>query len=324
LPLTTILEASTIRKIAARLDKQTYGRRDVLVPLRSGAGKRNLFLIHDGDGETLLYLNLARRLPGDISVYGVEPLRAARVPLAHARIEDMAAFYIQCIRNVQPAGPYLLGGLCAGGVIAYEIALQLKRAGEPVELVAILDAAAPGAKKRVRRIAKQRVSRLKDMVADLRSNQQSAPATYFSIVRTAARKLFNALTWEASQRTARLYRRVRFDVLRLVLSKGISWPPFMRELTVREIYDTAETHYGPGNRVGRGVVLARALHAHPDLLGDDASRDVYADEYFGWRALDPSLVVIDVEGGHSSMLQEPFVASLAKALGPFVTGTQAL
>ena len=324
LPLTSILEASTIRKIAARIDKQTFGRRDVLVPLKSGGGKRNLFLIHDGDGETLLYLNLARRLPSDVSVFGVEPLRAARVPLAHARIEDMAAFYIKCIREVQPAGPYLLGGLCAGGVIAYEIALQLKRAGEPVELVAILDAAAPGAKKRVGRITKLRVDRLKGMVADLRSDQQSAAAAYFSIAKAAARKVFNALTWEASQRAARLYRRVRFDVLRLVLSKRMSWPPFIRELTVREIYDTAETHYGPGNSVGRGVVLARALRAHPDLLGDDAYRDVYADEHFGWRAVDPSLVVIDVEGGHSSMLQEPFVASLANALGPIVAGTQAL
>ena len=324
LPLTSILEASTIRKIAARIDKQTFGRRDVLVPLKSGGGKRNLFLIHDGDGETLLYLNLARRLPSDVSVFGVEPLRAARVPLAHARIEYMAAFYIKCIREVQPAGPYLLGGLCAGGVIAYEIALQLKRAGEPVELVAILDAAAPGAKKRVGRITKLRVDRLKGMVADLRSDQQSAAAAYFSIAKAAARKVFNALTWEASQRAARLYRRVRFDVLRLVLSKRMSWPPFIRELTVREIYDTAETHYGPGNSVGRGVVLARALRAHPDLLGDDAYRDVYADEHFGWRAVDPSLVVIDVEGGHSSMLQEPFVASLANALGPIVAGTQAL
>jgi FkbH-like protein len=324
LPLTSILEASTIRKIAARIDKQTFGRRDVLVPLRSGAGKRNLFLIHDGDGETLLYLNLARRLPGDVSVYGVEPLRAARVPLAHARIEDMAAFYLKCIREVQPAGPYLLGGLCAGGVIAYEIAIQLKGAGESVELVAILDAAAPGAKKRVGLITKARVNRLKGMVADLRSDQQSALSVYFSIGKAAARKVFNALSWEVSQRTARFYRRVRFDVLRFVLSKQMSWPPFIRELTVREIYDTAEMHYGPGNSVGRGVVLARALRAHPDLLGDDAYRDVYADEHFGWRSVDPSLVVIDVEGGHSSMLQEPFVASLANALAPIVAGTQTL
>jgi thioesterase domain-containing protein len=324
LPLTTILGASTIRRLAAQIEKETQGRREVLVPLRRGAGQRNLFLIHDGDGETLLYLNLARRLPDDVNVFGVEPLRASGVALAHARIEDMAAFYIQRIRKVQPTGPYLLGGLCAGGVIAYEMALQLKRAGESVALVAILDAAAPGAKKRVGRITKQRVDRLKGMVAGLRSDQPSAVAAYLSIFKTAARKVVNALAWETSQRTARFYRRLRFDVLRLVLSRRLSWPPFIRELTVREIYDTAETSYGPRSSLGRGVVLARAKRAHPDLLGDDAYRDVYADDYFGWRAVDPSLVVIDVEGGHSSMLQEPFVASLATALGPIVAGKQSL
>jgi FkbH-like protein len=324
LPLTTILEFTSIRKLAARIEQQAQGRQDVLVPLKSGTGKRNLFLIHDGDGETLLYLNLARRLPAELNVYGVEPLRVTRVPLAHARIEDMAAFYIKCIRKVQPTGPYLLGGLCAGGVIAYEIALQFKRAGEPVELVAILDAAAPGAKKRVGRITKQRVGRLKEMVADLRSDQQSELGVYWGIAKASARKVFNALTWETSQRTARLYRRIRFHVLRLVLSRRMSWPPFMRELTVREIYDTAETHYGPGTSVGHGVVLARALRADPELLGDDAYRDVYADEHLGWRSVDPSLVVIDVEGGHSSMLQEPFVASLASALAPYIAGRQSV
>ena len=83
----------------------------------------------------------------------------AGVPLAHARIEDMAAFYIDQVRKKQPHGPYRLGGMCAGGVIAYEMASQLVRAGESVELVAILDAATPQAAKRPGRIARQRLGR---------------------------------------------------------------------------------------------------------------------------------------------------------------------
>ena len=71
-----------------------------------------------------------------------------RVPLAHVSIEDMAAFYVEEIRTKQPHGPYLLGGMCAGGVIAYEMASQLIRSGESVELVAMLDAALPGIQER--------------------------------------------------------------------------------------------------------------------------------------------------------------------------------
>ena len=49
--------------------------------------------------------------------------------MAHARIAEMAAYHIDKIRSVQPQGPYLVGGMCAGGVIAFEIALQLQRQG---------------------------------------------------------------------------------------------------------------------------------------------------------------------------------------------------
>ena len=85
------------------------------------SGPRNFFLVHDGDGDTQLYLNLARRMPDDLAVFGIAPRSIAGVPLACTSIEDMAAFYVARVRNKQPLGPYLLGGLCAGGVIAYEI-----------------------------------------------------------------------------------------------------------------------------------------------------------------------------------------------------------
>ena len=51
----------------------------------------------------------------------------------------MAAYYTDIIRTIQPHGPYALGGLCFGGVIAFEMAQQLRAKGEPVALVALLD-----------------------------------------------------------------------------------------------------------------------------------------------------------------------------------------
>jgi thioesterase domain-containing protein len=53
-------------------------------------------------------------------------------------------------------------------------------------------------------------------------------------------------------------------------------------------------------------------------VDDTAYREIYADNTFGWHDLTDKLVVVDVDGGHSSMLQEPFVRSLATALMPFV------
>ena len=46
------------------------------------------------------------------------------------RVEEMAALYLSEIRRVQPHGPYLLGGYSGGGVIAFEMARQLRQQGE--------------------------------------------------------------------------------------------------------------------------------------------------------------------------------------------------
>jgi thioesterase domain-containing protein len=100
-------------------------------------------------------------MPSDLGVFGITPLSTEGVPLAETRIEDMADFYVREVRTKQPRGPYLLGGLCAGGVIAYEMASQLLHSGENVELVALLDAATPQAPKR----RQQRFRRLKQALA---------------------------------------------------------------------------------------------------------------------------------------------------------------
>jgi len=50
------------------------------------------------------------------------------------RVEEMAAHYVQEIRSVRPKGPYLIGGTCTGGTVAYEMAQQLMGQGEQVTL----------------------------------------------------------------------------------------------------------------------------------------------------------------------------------------------
>ncbi|MEL6159245.1 MAG: AMP-binding protein [Cyanobacteria bacterium J06627_32] len=63
--------------------------------------------------------------------------------LPHTCIEDMATEAIEGIRELQPHGPYFLVGLCTGGTIAYEIALQLKAAGEEIALLGLVHTLAP-------------------------------------------------------------------------------------------------------------------------------------------------------------------------------------
>ena len=311
LPLTTILDCPTVRTLSHRIE-QSSEPASSLVELKSGSNK-TLFLVHDGDGETLLYANLARRMPIGIAVLGIEPKTLPDIPLAHATIEDMAAWYIATLKKVQPDGPYLLSGMCAGGVIAYEMAAQLKRAGSQIELLALLDAAAPRAAKRSGRITKHRLDRLAN-VLDGVSGAVRIRRLLGSIF-VILGKLWNAARWEMLSLFRRYSSRSRFSLLQFLLRRGLSWPHFIPALTVREIYENAENQFYPTPLSGVATLLVRATVGE---MTDAPYRDVYSDNSLGWGALVSDLTIADVEGGHSSMLQEPFVRSLANTLRPLL------
>lgn len=308
LRLTIILESPTVRSLARHIEGTE--RSGNLVELKPGDG-HNLFLVHDGDGETLLYRNLARRMPENLAVVGIEPHRIKKVPLAHTRIEDMARFYVEEVRRRQPIGPYMLGGLCAGGVIAYEMASQLKSAGEHVKLVAILDAAKPHALKRPGRLAAQRADRLRLMLAGSGNTRTSLFVRSYRLAKGVTKKILGYISWKVSSEAKGLSTRIRFRVLREVLSRSLPWPSFLTELSVREIYDSAEALYVAKPLSDANILLVRAQVGEG---GDTPYREIFADDTFGWKSISPEIGVIDVKGGHSSMLQEPSVESLASAL----------
>jgi thioesterase domain-containing protein len=92
----------------------------------------------------LFYKDLARRLHREQPFYALQAhgVDGATEPLE--TFEEMAAAYVEEVRTVQPHGPYRLGGDCLGGVLAYEMAQQLRDSGEEVEIVAMFDSFHPG------------------------------------------------------------------------------------------------------------------------------------------------------------------------------------
>ncbi|MEG8031174.1 thioesterase domain-containing protein [Sphingomonas aurantiaca] len=126
----------------------------------AGGGRATpLFLVHDGLGEILLYRTLATRIGDERPIYGLQPEVRADGSFIHTAIATMAAAHIVKIRQVQPKGPYLLAGLCAGGVIAFEMARQLEDLGEAVWYVGIIDAADVEARERPFFVARLRLKR---------------------------------------------------------------------------------------------------------------------------------------------------------------------
>ena len=106
-----------------------------LVPLQPVGCKPPFFLVH-GSGE------LARQIDANQPVYGLMPhgLDGRPAPLS---VEEMAADYIAEIRMVQADGPYLIGGYSFGGLLAFEVARQLKAQDQEVRLLILLDPTTP-------------------------------------------------------------------------------------------------------------------------------------------------------------------------------------
>ena len=309
LRLTTILAAPTVRALAALIDPTDTTQFSSIVPLRTG-GQENLFLVHDGLGETLLYLNLARRLPNHVSVFGIEPRRLPKIPLAHASIDDMAAYYVQQIRWVQPSGPYRLGGMCAGGVIAYAMAVHLRSLGECVEIVAILDGATPQAQQQGGRVAARRMARLRTLVQGDDASG-SVWTARLMIASAMLKKTRNALRYESCAWLERVSVHCRFRLLQTLLRRDLSWPHWLPELSVAQIYSALAVRYEPPKLADVAVLLVRASQ------GEDADTPyqfIYREDDFGWHQVACHLTLADVAGGHASMLQESHVDSLASVL----------
>jgi len=112
---------------------------EILLPLRADGNHPPLFCLHSGNGLSWRYAGLAKSLPPDYPLYGLQARGLARAEPLPETIEEMAADYLSQIRTIQPVGPYYLLGWSFGGVVAQAIATQLQDQGERVALLASLD-----------------------------------------------------------------------------------------------------------------------------------------------------------------------------------------
>ncbi len=155
LPLSTLFDHGTPETFAACLRRHpTRGpaarTRPLCVALQHArnqdkdADRQPLFLVHPVGGEVLCYLPLARRLADLCPVYGLQsPDLPATQSQSAPSIEELAARYLEAVREVQPSGPYRLAGWSMGGLVTFELARQLRRLGEAVAWIVLLDVRAP-------------------------------------------------------------------------------------------------------------------------------------------------------------------------------------
>jgi len=111
------------------------------IPIRTTGSQRPLFLIHEYTGLDLWFPVIAEHVAPDIPIYGLPG-----VPLSEPQLqtmEGMATRLVRIIREIQPDGPYRLAGWSYGGILAYEIAVQLIGQDQIVEFLGLIDSTNP-------------------------------------------------------------------------------------------------------------------------------------------------------------------------------------
>jgi amino acid adenylation domain-containing protein/non-ribosomal peptide synthase protein (TIGR01720 family) len=136
LSVATLFQAPTIERMSQVLQQGGWdGVSSSLVAIQAEGLKPPLYFIPGNFGNVFTDLGyIARYLGSDQPFYGLQD--TTDMP---SRIPAMAERYLAQIRAFQPEGPYLLGGVCSGGLVAYEMAQQLLRQGHHVTLLALVE-----------------------------------------------------------------------------------------------------------------------------------------------------------------------------------------
>jgi thioesterase domain-containing protein len=142
LPIVALFQAPTIRQLAELIRSEGWdGPFSSIVPIQPEGSSRPLFLV--APAFAWVFRHLGRHLAPDQPLYGLRPLGLLGRDGGLLEVEPLASFYLEQIRSVQPEGPYFIGGLSAGGIVAYEMAQQLLAHGERVERLVLLDTFPP-------------------------------------------------------------------------------------------------------------------------------------------------------------------------------------
>jgi thioesterase domain-containing protein len=293
LPLALLFQAPTLRQFAEALRQQVWSESwSPLVALQREGDKAPLFLVHAIGGNVLNYRDLAFHLRGERPVYALQAVGLDGRQAPNTRVEEIAARYIREIRAVHTHGLLHLGGSSFGGVIAFEMARQLREQGEQTGLIILLEAY-PSARDCADFVAP-------GLRTSLRSLKHRVEFHARNLWTLPARDKMRYFASKAHIAGARLHHTIAGN------PNGDANGNFTTALRqVKRANKHAFAAYRP--RVYPGsVTLFRTADSAPAAQSDPT---------LGWaRYVTGDVTVFEVPGDHRNMIMEPHVRTLVSQL----------
>jgi thioesterase domain-containing protein/acyl carrier protein len=296
--LVTLFRAPTIKAQAKLLehgDPREFVFRQV-VRVHPNGSKLPLIAINNTG---VYYYNLAKSLGPDYPLLALQ-LFDPSLPqrMLPKTLEQIAAEYVGLIRQYQPTGPYQLIGWCVGGILAFEIACQLRQSGQEVSLLALIDTWVPGYMKRA--------PRWRAMLADYSYRCQLIWADWIKVMSgTSGMRQFLA-NRTLIKKIRHWYGSSAVDELSAAASQeeGKSDAERYDQWLLGYLEETAQ-QYQAKPYDGKVTLLCSASEP----------RGLFLDPKMGWGAYAAGGVEVDIiEGDHFSIFHDPGIGQMARSL----------
>lgn len=305
-----IFESPTVAEQAKRITSLTSGessdkpgRVNPLVRIQPKGHKPIFFCVHPAGGIVHCYTELSRHIGKDQPFYALQHPGLDGPYDPYIEFDITAELYVNAIREVQPEGPYFIGGWSFGGTLAFEMAQQFKRQGQEVALLALIDSPGP----------------------DFINGESRRPAFddtgIFTFLSKGVGGIFQNDVEINHAEFHDLSEDEKFDYILQTAgginnseSVAVGREQLRRVIEMFKISDYAERNYGSSMYHGKITMLRvqsiddyeyTGYKEHPEL----------SNPSFGWDKLTSEEVDVRfVPGTHMTMVADPYVKSLAATL----------
>lgn len=319
LSLNTLMSNRTIRELARIVDDDTPNQADSKqsILIKNTNCSENLFFIHDGNGEAIPYFSISKALDTKHTIYGITPPRRGRADITESSFEDLSKNYADEILKIQQSGPYILGGLCIGGYIAYCVAAELEKRGHKVTNVILFDShyidATPKSYAQ-----QQRKERLSLLISQFKANLFN-PIIAFKTVVALTKKIFNFIAYKVSSTTKGITQKLRIKTLAIIKRHPSLANVNLPYPDVDSVLRYAEKNFSQRPKCQADLILFKAIKALDTLnhlnIDDTPYCNYFEGDDLGWSKIHGSnLKIYPIGAGHSTLLTPPYSEEIARTL----------
>jgi amino acid adenylation domain-containing protein len=292
LPVSALLEAPTIEKLAELIRRGGWNQADLqVVALRLRGTKPPLYCVPGAGATALEYRDLARYFSEEQPVFAFQPAGFDGRSRCLRSVEEMAQSYIDAARAHQPQGPYHLCGASFGGVVAFEMARRLAAQGEEVRFLGLLDSYGGEYPRRRKSLALRKKLKL----ALLRFLPQACYTFTLDSLRRGVKEQIK-----------------RWLVRRLITLDGwlrfrVGCPFKLRNVYVQEVCFAARRHYKFVPFSGKIALFIAEHQPSSDLFQDDP--------FLGWSGMAMDGIEVHQFPGDHAMREPGIAAAVSAQLG---------